>query len=322
MNAIDITTDETDQIEELVAPDGWDLRCTQLEPGPLGCRYEIATLRDVNVHWESYRRGLAIEGEPPSEVVPFQMLVSASGPCTLHGRELQPGQLVVPGRDDGMDFTAHRAVQILTVHVPLEWLTGAGATLGCHRPRRRWTRVVDVGHETTGILRTTVRAAFATTQPARELESVLVSTLISALGDGERRRQRIRDPADRARRVRRARDCIHSHYRRSLPLHDLCAAAGVSERTLQRCFRETYGIGPVEYLRVTRLRAVRRALLAGDGATVTEVAMDHGFAHLGHFGRYYKSMFGETPSATSKRGLAERSRARSAPSSSAQLSIV
>ena len=83
------TTDDTGELEELSAADGWDLRCTQLEPGPIRSRYEIATLDEINVHWERHRCGLAYQGAPPPNTVPFQILISAAA-CSLHGREIRP----------------------------------------------------------------------------------------------------------------------------------------------------------------------------------------------------------------------------------------
>lgn len=81
---------------------------------------------------------------------------------------------------------------------------------------------------------------------------------------------------------------------------DLCEVLGVSERTLRYAFQEYVGLSPVAYLRVCRLNKVRAVLAASDPAhtTVTQVAMRHGFLHLGRFSGDYRRMFGETPSAT------------------------
>jgi len=81
---------------------------------------------------------------------------------------------------------------------------------------------------------------------------------------------------------------------------DLCAAAGVSERTLQYAFQDYVGMSPVAYLRLCRLNDARAALLRGDPQTisVTNVAMQFNFEHLGRFAGDYKRLFGEAPSAT------------------------
>lgn len=81
---------------------------------------------------------------------------------------------------------------------------------------------------------------------------------------------------------------------------DLCAATGVSERSLQYAFRDYIGMSPVTYLRLCRLNRARAALLEADpqASSVTEIAMHFGFEHLGRFAGDYRRLFDETPSAT------------------------
>ena len=88
-----------------------------------------------------------------------------------------------------------------------------------------------------------------------------------------------------------------------LYLSDICAAIGVSARTMEYCCREYYGMGPSRYLRLRRMNLARRALIDADPAkmTVTDVAMHFGFWELGRFASAYRSLFAETPSATLRR---------------------
>jgi len=88
-----------------------------------------------------------------------------------------------------------------------------------------------------------------------------------------------------------------------LTLTDIAAVAGTSVRSLTRVFRNRYGTSPLQFIRGRRLEAVRRKLLVADPGptTVTDVAMDFGFWHLGRFSASYREAFGESPSATLKR---------------------
>ena len=83
-------------------------------------------------------------------------------------------------------------------------------------------------------------------------------------------------------------------------ISELCAAARVSERTLQYAFKDIMGMSPVTYLRRLRLHRARNELRQADGSstTVTEVAMNWGFWHFGAFSQAYKNCFGEVPSKT------------------------
>jgi AraC-like DNA-binding protein len=81
----------------------------------------------------------------------------------------------------------------------------------------------------------------------------------------------------------------------------------VSERTLRKAFRVTYGLSPCRHLRMLRLLRVRQALMSSRSyqvPTVTEIATRFGFAELGRFSVEYRKVFGESPSVTLRLALA------------------
>jgi AraC family transcriptional regulator, ethanolamine operon transcriptional activator len=86
----------------------------------------------------------------------------------------------------------------------------------------------------------------------------------------------------------------------SLDSATLCAAAGVSLRTLEYAFQENLGVSPAAFIRQLRLHALRRSLLASAAgeSTVTELAYHLGFTQLGRLAQDYRRVFGEVPSAT------------------------
>lgn len=94
-----------------------------------------------------------------------------------------------------------------------------------------------------------------------------------------------------------ARDFIQNHYREQLRLKTLCLAIGVSPRTLQRSFRERFNSTISDYIKTVRLDAARRALATArpDGNSVTTIAQQHGFRHLGRFSVQFRERFGESP---------------------------
>jgi AraC-like DNA-binding protein len=48
------------------------------------------------------------------------------------------------------------------------------------------------------------------------------------------------------------------------------------------------------------------AAAGAEQASITDIAYRFGFTHLGRFAAYYKKRFGVSPSATLRRGAAER----------------
>lgn len=107
----------------------------------------------------------------------------------------------------------------------------------------------------------------------------------------------------RAQLVKQAEDYLMTRLDQPLTLKDLCKALNTSRSPLFYGFQDIFGLGPMAYLKVQRLQAVRRRLKAADPETdsVTSIAEQFGFWSAGHFARDYKQMFGELPSETFKR---------------------
>ena len=103
--------------------------------------------------------------------------------------------------------------------------------------------------------------------------------------------------------VKKARDYIHAHPRAAITLQDLVEQTGVSARSLQSGFRACLGLSPMAYVRQYKLALARRALAraAPGQESVTDIALDLGFAHLSKFAQAYKQSFGELPSQTLRR---------------------
>ena len=80
----------------------------------------------------------------------------------------------------------------------------------------------------------------------------------------------------------------------------LCAATGVSRRTLQNAFLRVLDMSPLAYIKAVRLKQAREALK--NARSVTDAATSCGFWHFGHFSQDYQTLFGERPSDTLKRG--------------------
>lgn len=101
--------------------------------------------------------------------------------------------------------------------------------------------------------------------------------------------------------VKTAVDYMRENIGRPVRIADLVAATRAPERTLHKHFRRFFGLPPLGYFRRLRFGAAREALLASSGDSVTEIAAQFGFAHLGRFSSDYRRCFGELPSTTRHR---------------------
>lgn len=80
----------------------------------------------------------------------------------------------------------------------------------------------------------------------------------------------------------------------SLPIRDVAASLGISERHLSRRFQAVFGLGPKAFARIARLAAVGEARRRGLGWAETAYAC--GFADQAHMINELKSLLGQTPS--------------------------
>jgi AraC-like DNA-binding protein len=107
-----------------------------------------------------------------------------------------------------------------------------------------------------------------------------------------------------ARSLRRAKDYINAHLDRPLVLAEIARHACVSPRTLELVFKRHGEPSPLAYARRQRLQAahaaLRQAAREGHTLSVTNVAMAHGFVHMGRFSAQYQARFGCLPSETLK----------------------
>ena len=89
------------------------------------------------------------------------------------------------------------------------------------------------------------------------------------------------------------------------PIPGICAALGISAKTLQACCQQHVGVGPNRYFHLRGMRRVHQALVGAHPGrdSVSAIAMCHGFNRTGRFAAAYRRQFGELPSATLRRGL-------------------
>ncbi len=101
-------------------------------------------------------------------------------------------------------------------------------------------------------------------------------------------------------RLKRMLSYIRQNLSSRITLGELAAAAHISERECERCFRRQIGVLPFDYLLDTRLDRARR-LLADTSRPVTEIALQCGFSTASYFTLCFRRKFGMTPTACRRR---------------------
>jgi AraC family transcriptional regulator, ethanolamine operon transcriptional activator len=260
-----------------------------------------------------------VRGSAPKDTVLMQFDMGCDGPRRVGGRAM--------GRDDigvlfgGAEFDLvsarrHRVVLFSLPHAVLadalhHRAPGLDRQIGAH------SQLVLTGcaphvaqiRALTGAAFESVDQPFAINAP-RFAYGEILDTLVGALLSPWRRESAARLEVAHYHRlpiVRRVEEFMRSNLGEPITLRDLCSVARASERAVEYAFRDVYGVGAKQYLRLLRLNQVRRELnaLPAGAAMVTDIAHRYGFSHLGHFSAGYRRLFGEAPRQT--RGLGQAS---------------
>ena len=147
------------------------------------------------------------------------------------------------------------------------------------------------------------RASLTTTEAALSLEQQLIHALVECLAG-----RPVSEGTARTRRhqelVIRFDELLLNRPDGDLDEPDICAALGVSDRSLRRGCEQQFGMSPMSYLRLRRMQSVHRILRCGAPETlrVSDVAKRYGFRNPGRFAGTYRDLFGELPSWTLRLG--------------------
>lgn len=137
----------------------------------------------------------------------------------------------------------------------------------------------------------------AAQQSAAAMLAEYVATLMDAREDAGAMRV-----AASLRQMNHAEEIMREDFHEPLTISAVAQQVGVSTRSLQHAFRVHRSAGPLETLARIRLENARLRLLCAEPLeTVSGIALDCGFSHLGRFSILYRKSYDETPSETLKR---------------------
>jgi AraC-like DNA-binding protein len=241
------------------------------------------------------------------------------------GRDLAFGELVVAGPGSTHYHQTSGPCRWTTLSLTRKDLSAASTALVgvnlalpslSHRlrpPRTLMSRLLNL-HRAAETLAAHAPDVLAQPEAARALEHAFVHAMIMCLSEStpvKRTEAALRHTII----IARFEELLAANYAQPLHLAEMCAAIGVSERTLRISCIEQLGMGPIRYLWLRRMHLVHSVLIqtAPGSATVTRIATDNGFWEMGRFAVEYGALFGEAPSVTLRRPAEERRKAPNNP---------
>jgi len=283
---------------------GWDIDFRQLTPGPQAIPATVVAGNHVALLRMNLNRSYHQCAYPPRGTITFG--VPEKGAEDWFGASY-PDQSILPfNLASGVDMVSRGGFLAYTISFAEDFLWYVAETFQLP--------VADVLYapssgafipdsEAVQNLRFLIRSHFRNdkTPLDSEQETALAIELLRA-GAGEVAIVKSCTPVVRRKAVARALEYIDQCQGEVVAVGQLCAATGISWRTLTRAFHERFGLGPKAYLNRLRLSSVRTQLSTGDGEVViADIANSQDFWHMGQFARDYRLVYGELPSETLRR---------------------
>jgi AraC-like DNA-binding protein len=269
--------------------------------------------RSLRTDWGSYNLPLQAQGDLSRDMLTLGVFIGGEGDWRVQGTRAASGDMVLLSEGGELLVNLPAQSQWLAMQVSRDRLEAAGVPLAALRGATAWRLGALQGDggcrrlaELAPVLAPFDDARSETDVVIHGAQEQLMTTLLC---EWERRRAARSglgpdklNPSERWRVVRRAEAYIEAHPEATLRIDDLCSAACTTISTLERVFRDVFGLTPRRYLTLRRLAGVRSDLLNGDPRqSVTEVATRWGFYHLGRFAQEYGQLYHERPSQTRAR---------------------
>jgi AraC family ethanolamine operon transcriptional activator len=288
----------------------WNMVHRQLEGGAFEGELIAAQLAGIQFARVAYNREIRSWGGSPDGMIALAVPLSSPQLLTWHGHVISMDHVILQKGSQGVDFlrkgTFHHALAAIDIAALLQAadvthqpqveslllgnaLTAQPDETALNRFRRYFqTLFALIQMHPEQALRPTTQAFI------RKKAIALMLNLLTPSGVSTFR------SSSRYQVMKQAEAMMLENLDRPLTIHDLCMELHVSERTLRYGFQECFGMNPIAYLRAHRLNGVRRQLktVAVAQTTVTDIAIQWGFWHMGQFAKDYKKMFDESPSET------------------------
>jgi AraC-like DNA-binding protein len=308
LSPLDVKSVIFKDIDELPSVmNGWEIEWRQLEAG--NSQHEVGVIASQRTTIQSFCLSQAChqQGVAPSEMVTFGFLYPKSQ-LKFAGREIPCPAVFNFNNPNGFDVVSGSTFSGISVSIAREQFSRITRQLGLPD--------MFYAHSKCPVLRIDEDEGFAEFREfllglcqrlrkgcetnelrwaAEALDKELPYRLLMALDDSRHQPDKHRNiTRQKGLRVATAFIEANAHDNPSVP--EICVAAGLSSRSLDRAFKEHFGIGPKRYLLNFRLIQVRRELKCAPPATkVADVANHWAFWHLGDFAREYQQTFGEYP---------------------------
>jgi len=288
--------------EEFMLRHGVNQEMRQLRKGPFQSALALRSTESADLYADRFSAACRMYLEAPPDKVGLVWLRSPVAPVLASGVDVAGDKLVFVPSGSVVGLVTPDLACSESIAIPTEQFNSLFSELYPLYTPPEQLAIIEGDEKILQILRGKLLSLLR--GPAEgvcpEAISSLLSMIFSWIGDapGSCPPEELNAQSTRRRVAKRAEEFILVHYHDNVHIEDICRATGVGVRTLQRCVREYFDVTLTEFLESVRLSSAHRELSAlnPSDTTVTYIALDSGFSHLGRFSEAYRQRYGIAPS--------------------------
>lgn len=284
--------------------------CIRLpEKGGLAASLSHRKFAELDLCRISYGGSVRVTSPALETIYHLQILLRGHCLWRTHHDEhyLAPGELLLINPDDPVDLTYSDDCEKFILKLPVSLLRASCDEQRWKVPDQgvRFARNLYALHELESLTRLLglvcleAEADDNALQTQEHYNRIVASKLLTQLGSNVCRELSLPQAASFEHLI----EYIESNLQQDISAEHLAACAQISLRSLYTLFERHSGRTPKQYVRERKLARIHSCLSDPNChvRSVTEIALDYGFLHLGRFSESYKNSFGELPSDTLRR---------------------
>lgn len=288
---------------------GWQARIRQLEAGPVKTELFTVNSPRAQFNYMEFNRRLHQQGIASKDYLHFGVPVH-KGRLLWHRTEAAAGSLIGHNDPGGYEVVSDSGLKNFLVSIKRNVIEDLSVALdiNCDPDTLLNNTIYNQTEATVSMINKLQQFYLSTKQyqhafpinVIEDLESNLPLLILESLRNSDSSHNQYQTyPLERTKGLARALEYINHHATDAITVQEVCQAASVNWRTLERAFQDQFSMTPKAYLKAVRLNGARKDLLAANSnEKVADIANAWGFWHLSQFAADYKKLFGELPKAS------------------------
>ncbi len=290
-----------EELEEVLRQAGIEQLTHQSKKGEFRARLTISGTNHADLFSVRYSTAISMRLEAPENTVGLLFPHSASGHFLANGEDVGNDELLVFAGACAADISGSPLIGSEAIAMPEPRFIELTEVLCPTADRPEVTAIFDGDPVQLHSLRKAVGDLVA--RPESDVHDEdganVVAETIAWIGDSccLCESDHLTVSKARTRVAKLAHEYIEDHYAEAVHMADLCRVTAVGSRTVQRSYREYFAITVSNYHQTVRLDSARRQLASAklEETSVTRIAMDSGYEHLGRFSVDFHRRFGQVP---------------------------